>query len=57
MTVDRTAELDDFLREERLAVQRMDDINDLIAMDEERRMADPDDIADTERYLTKFWRE
>lgn len=55
--MDRTAEHDDFLREERLAIQRLDEINDLIAMDEERREADPDDIEETEAYLEKFWRQ
>ena len=48
LPVARTAELDDFLREERQDLQRTDDINDLIAIEEERRMADPDDIEDTE---------
>lgn len=55
--MDLTAEHDDFLREERLAIQRLDEINDLIAMDEERREADPDDIAGTERTLERLWRE
>ena len=52
----RTAE-PDWLREERLAVQRMDEINDLIAEDEARREADPDDMEGTLRLLDKEWNQ
>ena len=55
--MDRTAELDDFLREERLAIQRIDEINDLIALEEERREADPDGLLEDEALLNRLWRE
>lgn len=49
-------DLAEFLAEERLELQRMDEINDLIAADEERREQDPDDIEATERYITSWLR-
>lgn len=57
MTVARTAELDEFLREERAAVQRMDELADLAALEEERREADPDGLLEDEALLNRLWRE
>lgn len=46
-----------FLREERAEIQRMDEINDRIAEDEERRERDPDDMEGTLRLLEKEWQQ
>lgn len=49
------SDLAEFLAEERRELQRMDEINDLIAEDEERRERDPDDMEGTLRLLDKEW--